>query len=332
MWGVGVRLELDLVKEKKQQWLWAMVLNIQKKMADTNLTLMEEFILLGFSEYPNIQGFLFVVFLFIYISILLGNGLIIIITNVDSALQTPMYYFLGNFSFVEMCYTSNILPRMLMNIWRQKRNISLLSCAVQLCFFLILVVTESFLLAVMAYDRYVAICKPLYYPIIMNQRICVQMVFGSWVIGIPVVIGQTYQIFSGPFCGSNKLNHIFCDLPPLLKLACVDNIGGELFLYVNCFIFGLTPFLMILMSYIRILSTILKLPQTTGRSKAFSTCSSHVIVVCLFYGSASIAYFHSNSSYSGSIDKIFSLFYTIVTPMSNPMIYSLRNKDFIAAM
>ncbi|XP_001373710.3 olfactory receptor 10AG1-like [Monodelphis domestica] len=301
-------------------------------MANTNLTIIEEFILLGFSEYPNVQGFLFVVFLFIYISIVLGNGLIIIITNVDSALQTPMYYFLGNFSFVEMCYTSNILPRMLVNIWRQKRNISLLSCAVQLCFFLILVVTESFLLAVMAYDRYVAICKPLYYPIIMNHRICVQMVFGSWVIGMPVLIGQTCQVFSVPFCGSNKLNHIFCDLPPLLKLACGDISGDEFFLYVDCFLFGLFPFLMILMSYIKILSTILKLPSTTGRSKAFSTCSYHVMVVCLFYGSGLIAYFQSMSSYSGNIDKFFSVFYTIVTPMINPMIYSLRNKDFIAAM
>ncbi|XP_001373725.3 olfactory receptor 10AG1-like [Monodelphis domestica] len=301
-------------------------------MAITNLTIMEEFILLGFSEYPNVQGFLFGVFLFIYISILLGNGLIIIITNMDSALHTPMYYFLGNFSFVEMCYTSNILPRMLVNIWRQKRNISLLSCAVQLCFFLILGVTESFLLAVMAYDRYVAICKPLYYPIIMNQRICVQMVFGSWVIGMPVLIGQTYQLFSGPFCGSNKLNHIFCDLPPLLKLACGDNIWGELFLYLNCFLSGLTPFLLILVSYIRILSTILKLPSTTGRSKAFSTCSSHVMVVCLFYVCGLIAYFQSESNSSGSIEKIFSVIYTIVTPMINPMIYSLRNKDFITAM
>ncbi|XP_001373656.4 olfactory receptor 10AG1-like [Monodelphis domestica] len=184
----------------------------------------------------------------------------------------------------------------------------------------------------MAYDRYVAICKPLYYPIIMNQRICVQMVFGSWVIGMPVLIGQTYQVFSGPFCGSNKLNHIFCDMPPLLNLSCGDTSGDEVFLYVDCFLFGLSTFLMILMSYIKILSTILKLPSTTGRSKAFSTCSSHVIVVCLFYGSGLIAYFQSVSSYSGSIDKFFSVFYTIVTPMINPMIYSLRNKDFIAAM
>ncbi|XP_001373743.5 olfactory receptor 10AG1-like [Monodelphis domestica] len=184
----------------------------------------------------------------------------------------------------------------------------------------------------MAYDRYVAICKPLYYPIIMNHKICIKMVVGSWVSGIPILVGQIYQIFSVPFCGSNKLNHIFCDMPPLLKLVCGNIFGDEVFLYVDCFLFGLTPFLMILMSYIRILSTILKLPSTTGRSKAFSTCSSHVMVVCLFYGSGLIAYFQSKSSYSGSTDKIFSVFYTIVTPMINPMIYSLRNKDFIESM
>uniref|UniRef100_A0A5F8GKX1 Olfactory receptor n=2 Tax=Monodelphis domestica TaxID=13616 RepID=A0A5F8GKX1_MONDO len=303
-----------------------------EKMADINLTIMEEFILLGFSEYPNVQVYLFVTFLVIYITILLGNGLIIIITNLEAALQTPMYYFLGNFSFVEICYTSVTLPRMLVNLWSQKRNISLLSCAIQLCFFLILAAVESFLLAVMAYDRYVAICKPLYYPIIMNHKMCMKMVVGSWVSGIPVMIMQTYQVFSVPFCGSNKLNHIFCDMPPLIKLACGDISGDEFFLFVDCFLFGLIPFLMILMSYIRILGTILKLSSTTGRSKAFSTCSSHVMAVCLFYGSASIAYFQSMSSSSGSRDKIFSVFYTIVTPMINPMIYSLRNKDFIAAM
>ncbi|XP_027702544.1 olfactory receptor 10AG1-like [Vombatus ursinus] len=301
-------------------------------MEEKNLTLMEEFILLGFSELPNFQGFLFAVFLVIYITILSGNGLIIVITNMEPALQIPMYYFLGNFSFVEICYTSVTLPRILMNLLRQKRNISLLSCAVQLCFFLILAATESFLLAVMAYDRYVAICKPLSYPLIMNHKMCVQMVTGSWVTGIPVFIGQTYQVFSVPFCGSNKLNHVFCDMPPLMKLACGDTSGDEFFIYIDCFLFGLIPFLLILLSYIRILSTILKLPSTTGRSKAFSTCSSHLIVVCLFYGSAFIAYLQPKSSYSGITDKIFSLFYIIVTPMVNPMIYSLRNKDFIEAI
>ncbi|XP_027716657.1 olfactory receptor 10AG1-like [Vombatus ursinus] len=305
---------------------------MQEKMADKNLTLLEEFILLGFSELPDVQGLLFVLFLVIYISILLGNGLIIVITNMEPALQIPMYYFLGNFSFVEICYTSVTLPRMLMNLWRQKRNISLLLCAVQLCFFLILGVTESLLLVVMAYDRYVAICKPLSYPLIMNYKMCVQMVIGSWLIGIPFLTGQTYQVFSVPFCGSKKLNHFFCDMPPLKKLACRDTSGDEFFIYIDCFLFGLIPFLLILLSYIRILSTILKLPSTTGRSKAFSTCSSHLIVVCLFYGSGFIAYLQSKSSYSGRTDKVFSLFYAVVIPMINPMIYSLRNKDFIEAI
>ncbi|XP_036621068.1 olfactory receptor 10AG1-like [Trichosurus vulpecula] len=301
-------------------------------MADKNLTIVEEFILLGFSELQNFQSFLFVIFLVIYISILLGNGFIVVITNMERTLQTPMYYFLGNFSFVEICYTSVTLPRMLMNLWRQKRNISLLSCAIQLCFFLILGVTESFLLAVMAYDRYVAICKPLYYPLIMNHKMCVQMVIGSWVTGIPVLIGQTYQVFSVPFCGSNKLNHVFCDMPPLMKLACGDTSGDEFFIYIDCFLFGFIPFLLILLSYIRILNTILKLPTTTGRSKAFSTCSSHLIVICVFYGSGFITYLQSKSNYSDKTEKIFSLFYTIVTPVFNPMIYSLRNKDFTEAV
>ncbi|KAM8971081.1 olfactory receptor 10AG1-like [Sarcophilus harrisii] len=305
---------------------------IHRKMADKNLTIIEEFILLGFSELPNFQGFLFAIFLFLYISILLGNGLIIVITNVKPSLQTPMYYFLGNFSFVEICYTSVTLPRMLMNLWSQKRNISLLSCAVQMCLFLILATTESFLLAVMAYDRYMAICKPLYYPLIMNHKMCVQMVIGSWITGIPVLIGQTYQVFSLPFCGSNKLNHVFCDMPPVMKLACGDTSWHKFFIYIDCFLFGLIPFFLILFSYIRILSAVLKLPTTNGRSKAFSTCSSHLIVVCLFYGSGLIAYLLSMSSYSDRIEKIFSLIYTVVTPMFNPLIYSLRNKDFTKAM
>ncbi|XP_074087896.1 olfactory receptor 10AG1-like [Macrotis lagotis] len=302
------------------------------KMTDKNITIMKEFILLGFSDLPNFQGFLFAIILVIYICILLGNGLIIVITNVERALQTPMYYFLGNFSFVEICYTSVPLPRMLKNLWTQKRNISLISCAVQLCFFLILGVTESFLLAVMAYDRYVAICKPLYYPLIMNPKMCVQMVITSWLTGIPVIIGQTYHIFSMPFCGSNKLNYAFCDMPPLMKLACGDISGGKLFTYIDCLLFALIPLVLILYSYVRILRTILKLPSITGRSKAFSTCSSHLTVVGLFYGSGFIAYLQSKNSYSAGTDKIFSLFYIIVTPMVNPMIYSLRNKDFIEAM
>uniref|UniRef100_A0A5F8G7R9 Olfactory receptor n=1 Tax=Monodelphis domestica TaxID=13616 RepID=A0A5F8G7R9_MONDO len=303
-------------------------------MAYTNLTLMEEFILLGFSEYPNIQGFLFVVFLFIYISILLGNGFIILITNVESMdpnLQTPMYFFLSHFSFLEICYTSVTLPRMLSNLLTQKRNISFLSCAIQLCFFLILGGTECFLLAVMAYDRYVAICMPLNYPVIMNSKTCIQLVVGSWISAIPVQIAETYQIFSLHFCGSNKLNHFFCDAPPLLKLACGDISINELYSYAGAILFAI-PFLLILVSYIKIITTIQKLPSAMGRQKAFSTCSSHLMVVGLFFGSGMISYFLPKSKKSSGIDKILSLIYSTVTPVFNPLIYSLRNKDVILAL
>ncbi|XP_007497516.1 olfactory receptor 10AG1-like [Monodelphis domestica] len=300
-----------------------------EKVAEENLTVMVEFILLGFSDLPNLQGFLFGIFLIIYMSILIGNGLIIVITKVDLTLQTPMYFFLGNFSFLEICYTSVTLPRMLTNLWTQNRAISLMACAIQLSFFLILGVSETFLLAAMAYDRYVAICKPLYYPIIMNHKVCVQLVVGSWITGIPGQLLQTYKVISLPFC-FNELNHVFCDVPPLLKLACGDTTVQESFVYAAAVLFGMVPFLIILGFYVKIIITILKLPLVTGRGKAFSTCSSHLIVVGLFYGSGIITYLIPKSSQSG-IEKVLSLFYTIVTPMFNPVIYSLKNKDVTAA-
>ncbi|XP_027716671.1 olfactory receptor 10AG1-like [Vombatus ursinus] len=301
-------------------------------MVGTNLTTVVEFILLGFSDLHNFQGFLFGIFLIIYMSILIGNGLIILVTKVFRALHTPMYFFLGNFSFLEICYTSVTLPNMLTNLWTHDRSISFLACAIQLCFLLILGSTECLLLTVMAYDRYVAICKPLYYPLIMNHKVCFQLVFGSWTIGIPVMIGQTYHVFSLPFCDSNKLNHVFCDIPPLLKLACSDTSVIEFSVYVVAVLFVMIPFLLIIRSYVKIISTILKLPSNTGKYKAFSTCSSHLIVVILFFGSATITYSRPKSNNSGRTDKILSLLYTIVTPMFNPMIYSLRNKDIIDAL
>ncbi|XP_074131998.1 olfactory receptor 10AG1-like [Sminthopsis crassicaudata] len=301
-------------------------------MARNNLTIVVEFILLGFSDVPNLQGFLFAVFFTIYISILLGNGLLIVITKIDSSLQTPMYFFLGNFSFLEICYTSVTLPRMLADLWTQKRTISFLQCAVQTCSLYILGVAECLLLAVMAYDRYVAICKPLYYPLIMNRRICIQLVVVSWIIGVPVLVEETYQIFCLNFCGPNKLNHIFCDAPPLLELACGDTYKREVSVHVAALAFVITPFLLILTSYVKIIITILRLPSTSGRSKAFSTCSSHLIVVVLFYGSGSMVYLRPKSHHSTGSVKVFALFYTTVTPMFNPLIYSLRNKDVIAAL
>ncbi|XP_027698487.1 olfactory receptor 10AG1-like [Vombatus ursinus] len=308
--------------------------NIRNKtrIARENLTFRIEFILLGFSDFLNIQGFLFVVILVIYMSILLGNGLIIIITNIDPDVQTPMYFFLKNLSFLEICYTSVMVPRMLKNLWTQSRNISFIACAVQFYFFLVFRITESLLLAAMAFDHYVTICKPLYYPVIMNHKKQVQLVIGSWISGIPVEIQLTYQIFSLPFCGSNKLNNVFCDIPPLMKIVCGDITMSELFIFVNAVVFVIPLLLLILVSYIKIITTILKLPSVIGRHKAFSTYSSHFMVVELLFGSEMMAHWIPKCKKSKGIDKLLSLVYCIGIPMFNPLMYSLRNKDIIAAL
>uniref|UniRef100_A0A8D1Y5B2 Olfactory receptor n=1 Tax=Sus scrofa TaxID=9823 RepID=A0A8D1Y5B2_PIG len=288
---------------------------------------MMDIVILGFADRPQFHWFLFVVSLVIYLISPLGSSIIILITKVDATLQTPMYFFLSIFSFLEICYVSVTLPRMLMDIWTQKGKISVFICATQMCFFLMLAGTECFLLAVMAYDRYVAICNPLHYPLVMNPKVCVQLVVASWISGAPVQIGNTYQIFSLPFCGSNQINHFFCDIPPLLKLACGDIFYNEMMVYILAVLFLTLPFMLILGFYTRIISNIPKLPSKTGQTKAFSTCSSHIIVVLLFYGSAAVTYLKPKSNQYEGIDKLLSLFYTILTPMFNPMVYSLRNKD-----
>ncbi|XP_005363334.1 olfactory receptor 10AG1-like [Microtus ochrogaster] len=297
-----------------------------------NASTVTQFLLLGFSDLPDLQGFLFGMFSIMYLIILIGNSFIIVITRIDPALQKPMYFFLANFSSLEICYVSVTLPRILFNIATQERSISMLSCATQMCFFLMLGATECFLLAVMSYDRYVAICNPLNYQLIMNPTKCTQLAAGSWLGGIPVQIGQTCQIFSLNFCNSNQINHFFCDLPPILKLACGDTSVNELSVYLVAMLFVAFPFMLILASYTKIIATILRLPTATGRAKAFSTCSSHLLVVFLFFGSATVTYLRPKSTHSPGIDKLLSLFYTIVTPMFNPLIYSLRNKDVIVAM
>ncbi|XP_019489564.1 PREDICTED: olfactory receptor 10AG1-like [Hipposideros armiger] len=300
--------------------------------AEDNASTVMQFVLLGFSDLPQLQGLLFVVFSIMYMIILIGNSLIIIITRLDVALQKPMYFFLANFSFLEICYVSVTLPRILVDLWTQDRSISILDCATQMCFVLMLGATECFLLVVMAYDRYVAICNPLHYPLLMNHKMCIQLAVGSWIIGIPVQIGQTCQTFSLHFCNCNQINHFFCDIPPILKLACGDTSVHEVTLYVLAIFIVAVPFVLILASYSKIIFTILRLPTARGRTKVFSTCSSHLVVVLLFFGSATITYLQPKSSHSAGMDKLLSLFYTIVTPMFNPMIYSLRNKDVIAAL
>ncbi|KAM6158368.1 olfactory receptor 10AG1-like [Rhynchocyon petersi] len=304
----------------------------EMKREESNASSGMYFLLVGFSDLSNLQVFLFGVFFIIYMIILIGNSLIIMLIRLDPALQKPMYFFLANFSLLEMCYVSVILPRMLVNLWTQYRSISFLECATQMCFFFTLGSAECFLLAVMAYDRYVAICNPLHYPLVMNEKICVQLAVGCWVIGMPVQIGETAQIFSLKFCDSNQINHFFCDIPPIIKLACGDTFVHEMIVYVVTMFIAAVPFMWILISYSRIISTIMKLPTASGRVKAFSTCSSHLLVVVLFFGSGTITYFRPKSNHSPGTDKLFSLFYTIITPVFNPMIYSLRNKDVIASL
>ncbi|XP_077627605.1 olfactory receptor 10AG1-like [Crocuta crocuta] len=300
--------------------------------ADDNISTRKQFVLLGFSDFPNIQRLLFGVFSIIYVIILTGNSLIIIITRLDKALQKPMYFFLENLSSLEICYVSVTVPRILLNLWTQDGSISRLGCASQMYFFLMLGATECFFLTVMAYDRYVAICNPLHYPLVMDQKICIQLAVASWIGGVPVQIGQTCQISSLCFCNSNQINHFFCDIPPILKLACGDLFLHEMSVYIVAMLFITFLLMLILVSYSKIISTILRLPTARGRAKAFSTCSSHLLVVFLFFGSASITYLRPKSNHSPGTDKLLSLFYTIVTPVFNPLIYSLRNKDVITAL
>ncbi|XP_006922877.2 olfactory receptor 10AG1-like [Pteropus alecto] len=300
--------------------------------AEDNVSMVMQFVLLGFYELPQLQKLLFGVFFIVYMIILIGNSLIIVLTKLDPALQKPMYFFLANFSSLEICYVSVTLPRILMDLWTQDRRISVLDCATQMCFFLILGTTECLLLAVMAYDRYVAICNPLHYLLVMNQKMCIQLAVGAWISGIPIQIAQTCQIFSLHFCKSNQINHFFCDIPPIFKLACGNTFIHELSVYVVSVLFATIPLMLILASYSKIVSTILRLSTARGRAKAFSTCSSHLLVVILFFGTATITYLRPKSNHSAGMDKLLSLFYTIVTPMFNPMIYSLRNKDVIAAL
>ncbi|XP_033616492.1 olfactory receptor 10AG1 [Fukomys damarensis] len=298
----------------------------------SNTTAVVEFVLLGFSDTPNLQWILFGTFLLMYLTILLCNGLIILITKIDPALHTPMYFSLSNFSFLDICYVTFTIPRMLMDLCTQKGNISLVACATQMCFLSTLGSAECLLLTAMAYDRYVAICHPLHYTLIMNPKHCMQLVDACWTCGVPVMIGQTSHIFTLPFCGSNRIDHFFCDLPPVLKLACGDTFENKMAVYVVTAVFATFPFLLILISYVRIISSILRMPLARGRAKAFSTCSSHLTVVVLFYGTASITYLQPKPRQAEDNGKLLSLFYTVLIPTLNPIIYSLRNKDIMLAL
>ncbi|XP_026539306.1 olfactory receptor 10AG1-like [Notechis scutatus] len=295
--------------------------------------LVTEFIFAGFSVRPQLQVLLFVLVFSMYGMSLAGNTIITTVIRLNAVLHTPMYFFLTNLSLLEICYTTSIVPKMLASLMsEQGKKIALWGCATQMYFFTLFGITECCLLAAMAYDRYVAICNPLRYSIIMSPTVCIQLSVASWSVGLVVGLGQTNYVFSLTFCGPNKINHFFCDIPPLLTLACGDTSRNVIAVYMVAVLFITTPFLLILISYVYIVISILKISSAEGRRKAFSTCSSHLIVVSLFYGSGIITYLRPKSSYSAESDKLLALFYTVVTSMLNPIIYSLRNKEVKVAL
>ncbi|XP_053223132.1 olfactory receptor 1052-like isoform X2 [Podarcis raffonei] len=291
-----------------------------------NCTVVTEFILLGFSEGPELQLPLFMVFLVIYIITLMGNLGMIMLIRVNTRLHTPMYFFLCNLSAVDICYSSVITPRMLMNLLAQSKLISFNACFAQLYFFVAWVCTECFLLANMAYDRYMAICSPLLYSAVMSQRVCILLVAGSCFIGFTNAMVTVCFLSRLPFCGSNIIRHFFCDTPPLLTLSS-DSHVTEMIISSLAGFTTIGSLFIIVFSYVFILAAILKIRSAQGRHKAFSTCTSHLTAVTVFYGTLIFTYLRPNTSYSLGRDQVASVFYTVVVPMLNPLIYSLRNKE-----
>ncbi|XP_012499396.1 PREDICTED: olfactory receptor 5G3-like [Propithecus coquereli] len=296
-------------------------------MENKNQTVVTEFTFLGLTEHLHQKIVLFVMFLLVYLITLGGNFGMITLIRIDPRLHTPMYFFLSHLSFVDICSSSSIAPKMLCDIFAEKKSITFLGCAAQMWFFGLFVATECFLLAAMAYDRYMAICKPLWYTLAMSHRVCTQLVVGPY--GMAIISTMTHTIFTFclPFCGPNIINHFFCDISPLLSLACADTWINKLVLFILAGAIGVLTGLIIMVSYVYILVAILKVQTAEGRRKAFSTCSSHLAAVSVLYGTLFFIYVRPSSSSSLDINKMISLFYTVVIPMLNPLIYSLRNKE-----
>ncbi|XP_006159141.1 olfactory receptor 10R2-like [Tupaia chinensis] len=292
-----------------------------------NTSCVTEFLLLGFSSLGELQLVLFVVFLFLYLIILSGNVTIISVIFSDHSLHTPMYFFLGILSTSEIFYTMVILPKMLINLLSVFRTLSFVSCATQMFFFLGFAVTNCLLLGVMGYDRYAAICQPLHYPILMSWRVCGQLAATCMVSGFLISLMGTTLIFSLPFCGSSRVNHYFCDISPVIRLASAESYIYELVIFICGVLVLVMPLIFICISYGFIVHTILKIPSAEGKQKAFSTCASHLIVVIVHYGCASFVYLRPSAKYTSGKDRLVTVTYTIITPLLYPMVYSLRNKD-----
>ncbi|XP_044524929.1 olfactory receptor 151-like [Gracilinanus agilis] len=292
-----------------------------------NHSTVTEFILMGLTDKPELQLPLFLLFFGVYTVSMVGNLGLVLLIKISAQLHTPMYYFLSNLSFIDLCYSSVIIPKMIVNFVSEENIISFPGCLTQFFFFGYFAVSECYMLAAMAYDRYVAICHPLLYHITMSQRVCFLLVAGVHIIGIFGALIHTSFLADLTFCGSKVINHYFCDILPLLKISCSNTQINEFLLVFNTGINVLVTTLSIFISYAFILSNILQINSAEGRAKAFKTCGSHIVAVAIFYGSIIFMYFKPSSSDNNAQGKVASVFYTIVNPMLNPLIYSFRNKD-----
>ncbi|XP_004448321.1 olfactory receptor 5AN1-like [Dasypus novemcinctus] len=297
-----------------------------------NITEITHFILLGFSDFPRTLAVLFVIFLVTYLITVTWNLCLIVLIRMDSHLHTPMYFFLINLSFIDICYVTTTAPKMLISFFQKQQTITFLSCIAQYFIFSTLGLSESCLLAAMAYDRYAAICKPLLYSSIMSPSLCVRMALGTYMAGLSGSLSQLCGLLQLHFCGPNVINHFFCDMPQLLILSCTDTFFIQVMIDILSMFFGTTNVLVILTSYAYVVNSIMKITSAKGRSKTFNTCASHLTAVSLFYTSTFFVYLSSSSSGSTSFDRFASVLYTVVIPMMNPLIYSLRNREIKYAL
>lgn len=301
-------------------------------MGKENQSFVAEFIFLGLSQDLQTQILLFILFFIIYLLTVIGNLLIIILIFMDSRLHTPMYFFLRNLSFADLCFSTTIVPQVLVHFLVNRKTISFFGCMTQIIVFLLVGCTECALLAVMSYDRYLAVCKPLHYSTIMNQKVCLKLAMASWASGALVSLVDTTFTFQLPYKGENIINHYFCEPPALLKVASANTYSTEMAIFAMGVVILLAPVSLILVSYWSIITTVIQMQSEEGRLKAFFTCGSHLTVVVLFYGSGIFTYMQPNSKTTKERDKMISVFYTVVTPLLNPIIYSLRNKDVKGAL
>ncbi|XP_046536866.1 olfactory receptor 13C8-like [Equus quagga] len=307
-------------------------------MERTNDSMLTEFVLVGLSAHPKLQTVLFLLVLWMYLMILLGNGVLISVSIYDSHLHTPMYFFLCNLSFLDICYTSSSVPLILDSFLTGSKRISFSACMIQMFLSFAMGVTECVLLGMMALDRYVAICYPLRYPVIMNKGAYVPMAVASWVSGFVDSVVQTALAMQLPFCANNVINHFVCEILAVLKLACADISINVISMVGSTLILLVIPLLVVSISYIFIIATILRIPSTEGKRKAFSTCSAHLTVVIIFYGTIFFMYAKPKSKSSVGpdnqdiVEALISLFYGVMIPMLNPLIYSLRNRDVKTAV